>query len=133
MNFIGSLCLIVIGLVGLAMLGFRKYVKIAVMLVLFAFVTSAYLVWQTEMWGKTFSAIEVGDSEEKVSQLMGKPTFLSTTSGEIKMREDEFPAGGRVASCAKKYWYVAFFEPHVWAFCIDAKAKVTEEYELFSY
>jgi hypothetical protein len=133
MNTFGILLLLLVALVGLALLAFRKSRKFGAVLFLFSLATSGYYIWQEWMWSDRSASIELADNEEKILGLMGTPTFAARTPIEVQEIRDQFGVMKKPGNCVKEYWYKAFFMPEAWAFCFDAKGKLIDQYQLASY
>jgi hypothetical protein len=110
MNLPGILILIVLLLGGLAIAGF--------------------FLWRFDRWDSGFGQIHVGDSRERVLQIMGTPT--EDTDATIGIYGSKRLATNLVQGCTEQYWYYPFFTPECWWIAFDAQNHVIATYHYIS-
>jgi hypothetical protein len=67
-------------------------------------------------WERGYSQIAEGDPEEKVIEILGKPTEIKDCD-ELRYSRPEI-----WQKCAEEYWYIAFMQE--WGYVIDKDGKV---------
>ena len=68
-------------------------------------------------WERGYSQIAEGDSEQKVIEILGRPTEIKDCN--------RFSYSGRPEiwqKCSEEYWYIAFMQE--WVYVIDKDGKV---------
>ena len=68
---------------------------------------AGHLFWQASVWDSGFQQIHVGDSRERVNQLMDRPT--ADTDGTVGIDGSRRPPNELGPKRVEQYWYYAFF------------------------
>ena len=109
MNLIGIIILAVLLLVGFAVACISKQRLVCLTglaLVAVAVAVAGFFFWQFHRWNSGFDQIHVGDSRERVRQIMGVPT--EATDATIGIYGSKRLTTDRVQGCTEQYWYYPF-------------------------
>src|SRR5947207_675599 len=121
------LILVVLSLGGIAaaVLAKRRWVRLSGVAALsVAVVIAGFFLWQSHRWERGFDQVHVGDSRERVHQIMGAPT--EATDATIGIYGSKRLVTDRVPGCTEQYWYYPFFTPECWWVAFDAQGRVLE-------
>lgn len=101
------------------MVNVRKKVILGLILIT-AGVGAAY-AWNSlpssRRWEQGYSQISEGDTEQKVIEILGRPTEINHCYGPRYSGSSEI-----WQKCAKEYWYIAFLQE--WVYVIDKDGRV---------
>jgi len=132
MSLIGVLLLAVLFLSGLVVAGFtnRRRVRL-ISLTMVAIVTgvAGFFLWQSHHWERGFDQIHIGDSSERVGQIMGRPT--EDTGPTIGIYGSNIYAQ-QVDGCIEQYLYHPLFTPECWWIAFDAQGSILKTYHFVS-
>ena len=104
----------------------RKSFIVSLMLLLTG--VAAVYAWSSlpssSQWEQGYSKISEGDPEEKLVEILGKPTEIkdcfNSSFGDQEIRQ----------KCAKEYWYIAFLQE--WVYVIDKDGRVLAKWHSVS-
>lgn len=132
MNLIGVLLLAALLMGGLvAALTKRRRVRLTGFAVAVLVVAVAeFFLWQAHRWERGFVQIRVGDTRERVRQIMGYPT--EATDATIGIYGSQRLVTNRVLGCTKQYWYYPFFTPECWWIALGAQGHVLDTFHYIS-
>ena len=133
MNLIGVIILAVLLLVGFAVVCISKQRLMrltGLALVAVVVAVAGFFFWQFYRWDSGFNQIHVGDSRERVRQIMGVPT--EATDATIGIYGSKRLVADRVQGCTEQYWYYPFFTPECWWIAFDAHGRVLTTYHYIS-
>lgn len=133
MNLIGVLILLALFFGGFAVAVFTKRMWMrwsSVALVAGIVLVAGGFLWQSNRWERGLGQIHIGDSRERVRQIMGAPTEI--TDASIGIYGSTRGVGNRVPGCTEQYWYYPFFTPECWWVAFDAQGLVLKTYHYSS-
>ena len=133
MNTTGVLLMMILLLWGLATaaLDKRQWLRrtgLAVVLIVVG--VACYFLRQSHRWDRGFDQIHIGDSRERVRQIMGAPT--EDTDATIGIYGSKRLATDQDKSCTEQYWYYPFFTPECWWIALDAQGRVITTFHYVS-
>jgi len=99
-------------------------------MVTFALAIAGFFFWQSHRWESGFDQIQVGDSRERVRQIMGAPT--GATDATIGIYGSKRFAVDLIQGCTEQYWYYPFYTPECWWIAFDAHGQVLKTYHYIS-
>jgi hypothetical protein len=103
--------------------------KIIMGFILIAAIVGISYVWSSMPnvpgWKKGYSQIKVGDSKQKVVEILGKPTEIKDCYDTRHSSSPEI-----VERCAEEYWYIAFMQE--WGYVFDKDGKVLTKWHSVS-
>jgi hypothetical protein len=125
MNLISVITLLALFLAGItvARLSKRRRVRLTGLAVgAVVMVIAGFFLWQSHRWNRGFEQIYVGDSRERVRQLMGAPTKDTDATNGIS--DSKWFDADRVQDCTEQYWYYSFFTSECWRVAFYAQGRV---------
>lgn len=125
MNLPGILMLIILFVCGFGVVcvAERRRLRLAGLgVVIIVLVIAGYYLWQLHRFERGFGQLHVGDSRERVRQIMGAPT--EDTDSTVGIYGSKQNASEHVQGCTEQYWYYPFLTPECWWISFDAKGQV---------
>ncbi len=88
-----------------------------IILITVAFLAISCAVYTNYRLNKSYQAIQIGDSADRVRSIMGKP-------GKVLTITDRDFSSQNISSCAQEYIYDAIILPERWLIGLDNNGKV---------
>jgi hypothetical protein len=100
------------------------------MILLASIGTMSHAVWQNNRRYRNFSLIQNGDSQQKVKDLIGRPSRITKgTESEYGYQRLPSEISPKVA---EEFWYYSLYAPEVWSISFDQEKTVVATAHLIS-
>jgi hypothetical protein len=115
---------------GLIFLAFKRLRIFGLALICAAIGLASFAAWQVHRYTRDFPLVHVGDSQQRVKGILGRPWRITDGSSD----EYGFPrSGSRIApDVAEEFWYYNMYLPEIWAVSFGGDHKVIRSDHLTS-
>lgn len=96
----------------------KRLLIIIGVVVLVAVIAAGFSIYTNYRLNSAYSVVKIGDSENRVIELMGKP-------GKILFPTDPSFSSRNIEGCTQEYCYNAIILPEQWIIGFDKSRKVT--------